>query len=167
MPKHHPTTPPKKKLLWEMSTVKALAGLDTVVVCEAPGGTVHPVPCLERDVLLPSAICHTVQASWHLCAPRATQTPACGLFSSGGNVLKMETACQAAFFHVGAGFVCYSRPSLCPNRQMLSGCVCWEVVRLHIQGSWCRLLVQRRSKLSYIGSINLSKSCSVLTIQSD
>lgn len=56
---------------------------------------------------------------------------------------------------------------LCPNRQMLSGCVCWNVVRLNIRGGWCRLLVQHRSKLGHIGSINFNKSCSILAIQSD
>lgn len=110
-----------------MRTVKALVGLDSVVVCEAPGESVQPVLCLEGGVLLPSPICHTFQASWHLCAPRAVQAPACGLFSWARNVLKMKRACQAAFFiWVLDCFIKRSRPSPLPQQT--------NAVRLHMLG---------------------------------
>lgn len=101
---------------------------------EAPGKTVEPVLCPEGGVFLPSATCHTFPVSCHLCAQRTIQTSACGLFSCGRNVLRTQTACQAAFFFLVLSlFVKHSHPSPLPSRQMLSGCICWGVLRFSIQ----------------------------------
>lgn len=98
----------------------------TLVVGEAPGQTVEPILCPEGSVFLPSATCHTFLVSWHLCAQHTIQMSACGLFSCGRNVLRVQTACQAAFSILVLNlFVKHSHPSPLPSRQMLSGCICW------------------------------------------
>lgn len=71
-----PSPPPK--LLWKRRTVKALVGLDSVAVCEAPGETVQPVLCLEGCVVLLSVICHYLPGVMApLCSAHNADNVAC------------------------------------------------------------------------------------------
>lgn len=130
-----------KMLLWKVRTVKTLV-FWALAVGEAPGKTVEPVLCPEGNVLLPSATCHTFLVSWHLCAQHAIQMSARGLFSCGRNVLRMQTACQAAFFILVLNlFVKHCHPSPLPRKEI---CLVAYAGGGEVQhsGGWCRLPAQ-------------------------